>query len=247
MYTPTINVDQPVSAIVKTDYRTADVFKKHGINYCCGGNATLKEACDIKKLNLLQVSRELDDAVQTINLPGSIRFDEWPVEFLIDYIQHVHHSYIKKTATPLLTSLRNFAEGHKAKYPHMMDVLDAFEGLHDELTEHLEEEETRIFPYLKQICYTYNRKETYASLFVRTMSRSLHKVQETEHRRVEAYIKQLRDLTHNYTFTPSVCTNHQVIYHKLKEFDEVMVQHKHLENYILFPKVIQMEQELLQQ
>lgn len=240
-----VNTDQPVSQIVKMDYRTADVFKKHGINYCCGGNATLKEACEIKKINLSQVCRELDAATQTIHLPTAICFDEWPVDFLIDYILNVHHTYIKKTINPLLISLKNFAEGHKDKYPYMMSVWEAFENLYDELMENIEDEESRIFPYLKQICSTYTRKETYGSLFVRTMNRSLKTVQETKHRRVEAYIKQLRELTHHYTFTPSVCTNHQVIYCKIKELDSDLQQHNHLETHILLPKVIQMEQELL--
>jgi len=242
-----IDINTNVSEIVRNDYRTADVFKKYGINYCCGGNATLKDACELKKLSLLQISSELENAVQTVQLPAAIRFDEWPVDFLIDYILNVHHSYVKKTLSPLQSLVRNFAEKHRSKYPHMLDVADAFENLADVLTEHMQKEEASIFPYLKQIFSTYSRKETYGGLFVRTLSKPLNTVIDTEHKRIAAYLKELRQLTGHYSFTPSVCTNHQVIYHKLKEFDTDMVQHKHLENNILFPKVMQMEQELLQQ
>jgi len=242
-----IDVNSNVSDIVRKDYRTADVFKKYGINYCCGGNASLKEACELKKLNLSLVTREVENAVQTIHLPAAIRFDEWPVEFLIDYILNVHHSYVKKTLPPLQMQIQSFAEGHRSKYPYMLNVADAFDTLSDILTEHMQKEETSIFPYLKQICSTYTRKETYGGLFVRTMSKRLDHIIEVEHKRIVACLNELRDLTHRYTFTPSVCTNHQVIYHKLKEFDADLVQHKHLENNILFPKVMQMERELLQQ
>jgi regulator of cell morphogenesis and NO signaling len=241
----TFNIDRPVSEIVRSDYRTADVFKKHGINYCCGGNASLKDACDIKQIDLTQISGELNNAVQSIHLPAAIRFDEWPVAFLIDYILNVHHAYIKQTLGPLLALLKSFAEGHKGKYPYMMDVLDAFEGLHDELKENIKEQEETVFPYLRQICSTHTRRESYGNLFVRTLSKPLNKT--SGQRRLEVYLKTIRELTNHYTFTPSVCTNHQVIYHKLREFDTDLVQHKHLENNILFPKVVQMEQELLQQ
>ena len=240
-----IDLNTAVSQIVRSDYRTADVFKKHGINYCCGGNASLREACDLKKLSATQIAIELEDAVQSISLPASVRFDEWPLDFLIDYILHVHHTHVKKTTGPLQGMIRNFAEAHKAKYPHMLRVADAFENFADVLLEHMQKEEASIFPYVRQVLSMHSRKDSFASLFVRTLAKPLEQVAEMEHRRIAAYLKELRELTGHYSYTPSVCTNHQVIYHKLKEFDADMVQHKHLENNILFPKVILMERELL--
>ena len=60
-------------------------------------------------------------------------------------------------------------------------------------------------------------------------------------------LQEVRALTKNYTYPENACTNHAVIYQKLKELDQDMVQHKHLENNILFPKVVEMERVLLQQ
>jgi regulator of cell morphogenesis and NO signaling len=136
--------------------------------------------------------------------------------------------------------------GHLKKFPHLAAVQEAFLHLAQELEEHMEKEEDSIFPYVKQIINTYNRREVYGSLFVRTMSKPLAETVEKEHGRIANLLKHLRQLTNNYSFVSDACTNYQVLYNKLKEFDADLVQHKHLENNILFPKAIEMEKSLQQ-
>src|SRR5207302_7916219 len=80
-----------VSDIVRSDYRTADVFKKYGINYCCSGVISLEAACSIRNIDTPLVVAELEEATRSICLPNSLRFADWKVSFLADYIQHVHH------------------------------------------------------------------------------------------------------------------------------------------------------------
>ncbi len=246
MHIIAVNTNMTVSEIVQKHYRTADVFKKLGINYCCGGNGSLRDACALKGIDLDNVCTELEQAMQTVQLPGGVQFEEWPVDFLIDYVIHVHHSYLKKVLRPLSSSLKSFSQGHQNKYPYIMKVTDSFESLVDELEEHIQKEEAAIFPYLKQMHSAHSRKEPYGNLFVRTLSKPYHKTIELEHKRIAAYLKELRELTNDYHFTPSVCTNHQVLYHKLKELDADLVVHMRLENNVLFPKAMQMEKELLQ-
>ena len=86
-----------VKDIVIDDYRTADVFRKWGINYCCGGNLPLAEACSAKQINQKEVEQDLKQATRDITLPNAINFNEWPVQFLLDYIVYVHHSYLRTT------------------------------------------------------------------------------------------------------------------------------------------------------
>jgi regulator of cell morphogenesis and NO signaling len=92
---------------------------------------------------------------------------------------------------------------------------------------------------------TFKRREIYGSLFVRTLSKPLGLIIETEHKRIVNLLLQIRRYTQNYTFSKDVCPNHQVIFNKLKEFDADLVRHLDLEDHILFPKAIGMENELL--
>ena len=112
--------------------------------------------------------------------------------------------------------------------------------------EHTQKEEESIFPYVKQIANTYDRREVYGKLFVRTMRQPLMDVVKQEHNRISHLLQALREKTAHYTFAETACTNHQVLYHKLREFDADMVQHKHLENNILYPRALAMEKSLLQ-
>jgi len=236
---------QTVRDIVIDDYRTADVFKKWGINYCCGGNLPLDKACELKQINKSALEKDLEEATRSIQLSNNIAYQDWPVEFLTDYIIHVHHSYLKKAIHNLLPLMESFVNGHQKKYPYLVEVKNIFSDLCAVLETHTNNEEESIFPYVKQISNTYNRKEVYGSLFVRTMSKPISDVIQQEHDRIASLVQQLREKTNYYSFTAEACANHQVIYRKLKEFDADLVQHKHLENNFLFPKALEMEKSLL--
>ncbi|OLY91501.1 regulator of cell morphogenesis and NO signaling [Cnuella takakiae] len=235
-----------VSELVRRNYRAADVLRKWGINYCCSGNVSLAEACALKGIDEAAVQQDLNAAGRQICLPAGLQYQDWPVEFLIDYIVHVHHAYLKQVLPALHQQLNGFVKGHTKKYPYLQEVGDVFNDLKTELEEHNAKEEERIFPYLRQIASTYKRRETYGSLFVRTLGKPLDKMVAIDHNRIAALLDQLRSVTNQYHFAEGACTNHQVLYHKLKELDNDLVQHKHLENNILYPRVLQMEQELLQ-
>jgi regulator of cell morphogenesis and NO signaling len=237
--------NRTVSEIVRGDYRTADVFKKYGINYCCGGKVLLKDACIQKEVDLQNFVSDLEHATRNIQLSNSIDYDSWSTDFLIDYIINIHHSYLYKTLPALQGTLVSFTSSHKKKHPEFEEISAVFEKLSNLLIAHNRHEEEVIFPYIKQISNTFRRKESYGSLFVRTLKKPFSSM-ESDHSNIEVMLSQLRKLTNNYQFPESACTNHQVIFCKLREFDQDIVHHKHLENNILFPKAIQMEKELLQ-
>lgn len=235
-----------VSEMVRQDYRIADVFRRWGIDYCCGGNIPFTEVCREQKLDAGLIREDIEKATQTVNISNHLRFEDWSVEFLVDYITNVHHAYIKEEVPALYQFVKSFVEGHRSKYPYLEKVLEVLEELKDELLEHTQKEEESIFPYFKQISNTYARRESYGALFVRTLSKPFDQIENVEHRRISALLAALRKLANNYTSADDVCPNHKVVYHKLKEFDSDLLQHKYLENNILFPKVRVMEKELLQ-
>jgi len=242
---PFSDFNKTVSEIVRDDYRTSDVFKKYGINYCCSGQVTLLEACSSRELDYNKLLGELEEATRNIHVSNALQFNQWKLDFLIDYIINVHHSYQKMSLPAIETDLISFVDGHSKKYLELERILKLFQKLSLLILPHNRHEEEIIFPYIKQIENTHRRKETYGNLFVRTLRKPLSHI-ENEHEEITNVLEEIQTLTHNYTAPAHACTKHQVIYKKLREFHEDMMQHKHLENNILFPRAIELEKELLQ-
>lgn len=235
-----------VCEMVRSDYRLADVFKKWGINYCCGGNQTIAEACQRQGLDLTKLENELQTVQQGNSLLRALPFAEWPVDFLVDYITYVHHQYLKTTGPKLEHALAAFVKGHDAKYPHLREVHGLLKKLLTVATEQMQYEEETLFPYIRQVYNAVKRNESYGPLLIRTMRKSLAEETATLQPQLLHLLDELRSATHQYQFAPDACTNHQVLYHKLQEFDTDLVQHNHLENNILLPEVLRLETELLQ-
>jgi regulator of cell morphogenesis and NO signaling len=236
--------DSIISDIVRYDYRAADVFKNHNINFCCSGKISLDDACTSRAIETTSILNELKEATRDIHLPNNLRFDQWNTDFLVDYISNVHHAWLFGEMPSLQGKLLSFMDGHRKKYPELVKIHAVFSELCQTLDAHNKREEEVIFPYIKQVVAAYRRKEPYGSLFVRTLRKPLSSI-EQEHHTISDLLSELKALTNNYTFSDNACTNHQVLYHKLRAFHNDLVQHKHLENNILFPKAMEIEKELL--
>jgi regulator of cell morphogenesis and NO signaling len=235
-----------VSDIVSNDYRTADVFRKYGIDFCCGGRWPLQIICETKGIDIAVIKKELEQAIRTICLPNTLKFDEWNIDFLTEYVINVHHVYLRKALPEAKEQLLNFMEGHQKKFPYLADLLHVFVELSKEMFPHLQQEETIIFPYIRQIAHAYNSKESYAGLLVRTLRKPVENVMQHEDESVNKSLWQMRRLTNNYSLPEGACISHKVTFLKLLEIDNDLVQHMHLENDILFPRAIAMEKELLE-
>jgi regulator of cell morphogenesis and NO signaling len=242
------NIDEKslVTDIVANDYRTADVFHKYGIEYCCGGKWPLGSVCLGKGLDMQAIRKELDDAVRTVQVANTTDYEEWSVDFLTDYIINIHHHYLKNELPEIKDLLHYFVEDHEKKHPQLPDLEKYFLQLYKETFPHLQHEEEIIFPYIRQIAHAYHSRESYASLLIRTLRKPVKEIMAKEYERVSEIICKMRELTNNYTPPPVACISHKVVYYKLKEMDNDLVQHIHLENDILFPKAIAMETDLLQ-
>ena len=242
----TIHENTLVTDIVIRDYRTADVLRKHNIDFCCGGKWPLYVACESRGLDTKEIQRELEEATREIHVSPSLPFNEWPLDFLTDYIGYVHHAFLKEQLPAIKEQLGKFAEGHRKKYPFLDELEEKFKRLHLSLIPHLKQEEEIIFPYIKRLSRAYNNKEPYAGLLVRTLRKPVEDVMQHEHEIVGKILLRFRELTDNYTPPPNACVSHRVTWSKLRELDSDLVQHVHLENNILFPRALAMEKELIQ-
>lgn len=245
-YPTGITEDSCAADIVKQHYRTASVFKKHGIEYCCGGKWPLKMVCETKELDKEDLLVELKNATRNIAIPSTLPFEDWKIDFLTDYIINIHHQYLRQSLPAMAEQIKRFADEHRSKYPQLSEVETQFNYLHKTMIPHLQQEEEIIFPYIRQIAHAYESKETYARLLVRTLRKPVEDIMHQEHEVLEKVLRKFRSLTNNYTPPEASCTSHRLSYSLLRELDDDLVQHVYLENEILFPRAIAMEKELLE-
>jgi regulator of cell morphogenesis and NO signaling len=236
--------NETVADIVKNNYRTARVFKAHGINYCCVGNVSLRDACDAKNVSYDELVQQLNEAALNADPGPELQFHEWKTDFLVDYIINVHHSYLRQAIPELEKDWTDFLNRHPGKYGSFKHAQPIFSGLSTAMQEELEEQENIIFPYIKQLYSAYRRREPYGKLLVQTLRKPVNKKNENATNLSER-LDSIRNLLNNYRPAESTCTGYVILLKRLHDFDNHLVLHKHLENNILFPAVAQMEQELL--
>lgn len=239
-----IDVENSPSEIVKRYYRTAFVFKKHGLEFCCGGKWPLKMKYDVNAPEVNLLIDELKESAHIVQLPASLPFDEWKIDFLIEYIINIHHYYLRHTIPVIAEQLHQFVDEHKKKYPFLTDLETTFLLLEKKMVPHLNQEEEIIFPYIRQLAHAYESKESYAGLLVRTLKKPVEEMMDQEHHFTKMILMRFRELTNNYTVPAGGCTSHHLCFSLLRELDDDLVQHLHLENDILFPKAIRIEKEL---
>ena len=240
-----IDDEKFICDIVVDDYRTAVIFRKYGIDYCCSGKLPLKKACEIRGLDLSMIKKELSDATRITQIHNSIDFNNWNINFLVDYLINVHHAYLTNNFHNIITTVQSFVNAHSNKQPQLKYIIDALIELRDCVIPHLEKEESVIFPYIKQIAHAYVQSEPYAALLVRTLRKPVDEMMKTEHAKIVKHLHRLRELTNDYTTTEKVCISHKVALENLRELDNDLVQHVHLEANVLFPRAISMEKEML--
>ncbi|MBC7873166.1 MAG: DUF542 domain-containing protein [Ferruginibacter sp.] len=247
MFLRTLPIDGSlaVADIVKSDYRTADVFLKYDIEFCCGGKWPLEMVCASKNLDITVLIPELEKVSRTIEVSGNLRFDEWSTGFLADYIVNVHHQYLRNTLPVVVEYVKRFLDGHLKKFPGLENLQSLVNKLHDDFLSHMQQQEQVFFPYIRQIAHAHLHREPYGSLLVRTLRKPLQEVSQQEYDLLYIILSQMREITQQYAIPSNACVTHRVTFSKLKELDNDLVQHMHLENQILFPKAIQVEKELL--
>lgn len=223
-----------VGEFVAEDYRTAKVFEKYGIDFCCGGTAALSDICRVKGINPAAITREIE-AVKTEPLERSQNYAAWGLPFLADYIINTHHGYLNENTGQIAVYANKIAEVHGALHPEVIEIAGIFARIATDMAAHLREEEEVLFPAIKRIDAARKAGAPPEAGDLETLKASLVKLNQ-EHDAIGDAVHTIRDLSKGYAIPDDVCNTFVVTYRKLKEFEDDLHKHVHLENNILFPK-----------
>lgn len=234
--------DETLGQIAAKDLRKAQIFKKYGLDFCCGGKKTVKQACAEKGLDVTKVEQEL---LQADKLPTSrpIPYDDWGLDFLADYIVNTHHSYVRKNLPDIRSYAAKVMKVHGQRHPELVRIYQLVEEINAELTEHMNKEDKILFPYIKELYLAKQNSQPFHAAPFGTVQNPIS-VMEHEHEMVAKYLVEIRELTGNYTLPEDACASYSLLYRMLDEFEEDLHVHVHLENNILFPKALQIEKQI---
>lgn len=240
-----INTTETVGQIVARNYNTANVFEKYSIDFCCGGNKTLQTVCAEKQLKFDTLYGEIEEAAIKQVAPSQ-NANNWSLPFLTEFISQTHHRYIKESIPVLLKYTQKIASVHGKNHPELITIAHLFNQLSQDLLQHMEKEETILFPYISKLHEAYlNQTPVQPTPF--GQSNNPIQVMEQEHETAGEMLHQIRELSQNYTLPPDACNTYGVTYARLQEFETDLHRHVHLENNILFPKTKALEISVLEQ
>ena len=216
--------------IVADDFRTASIFTKAGLDFCCGGKKSLRQACEEKSLKPDSLEILLNE-LHNQPVDASKDFKSWELDFLADYIVHTHHKYVLKVLPELAFYTGKIAAVHGHNHPELLEVADLFGKVNTELLQHLQKEEAVLFPAIKEAL----RGD---STEVRNVIASEISRMNGEHEFAGGAIDFINELTGNYSLPEDACQTYLVTMKLLRQFEEDLHIHVHLENNILYPKAL---------
>lgn len=234
--------DETLGQLAAKDIRKAQIFKKYGLDFCCGGKKTVKEACQEKGLDVTKIEQELQYADK---LPSSrpLPYNDWSLDFLADYIVNTHHSYVEKTLPDIRAYSEKVKNVHGSRHPELIPIRQLVEAVYTELMSHMVKEERILFPYIKELAKAKDGKQPLQASHFGTVQNPIN-MMEMEHEAVGEDLAKIRELSNNFTLPDDACASYTLLYRMLDEFEQDLMLHVHLENNILFPKALEIEKKL---
>ncbi|MHB1660764.1 MAG: iron-sulfur cluster repair di-iron protein, partial [bacterium] len=205
-----------------------EIFKKYGVDFCCGGNKTLKEACEESGIDGTAIVGELNSVKEDGREKGKNygldeKVNNWNVDFLIDYIINIHHTFLRIHLPEATEYVEKIARVHGGHHPEIIKIRELFTKMTEALIFHLDKEETELFQHIKNKENAEIKKEINDA--------------EYDHEYVGHILKEMLFLSSGYSVPEDACASYRHAYELLKNISDDIMIHVHLENNILFKKI----------
>ncbi len=227
--------EKTVGEIVSDNIGTANVFKKYGLDFCCGGGEKLEAACRNKGANFDEIVTELE---LVLNDDKSTRnYQSMQLDDLVNHIFETHHKYIYENGPITIEFINKVARVHGKRHPETVEVAKLYNVLLAELQQHMMKEEQILFPHIKQMVNSSSSHDAFVNGPISVMI--------AEHDSAGDILKKMSELSSGYRTPADGCNTYRAAYANLKALEDDIHMHIHLENNILFPKALELEESLL--
>jgi regulator of cell morphogenesis and NO signaling len=232
-----------IGELVAQDYRAASVFKKYGIDFCCQGNRTIQDACEAKEIDASSVVTDLNE-VSRATSKDTIDYQSWPIDLMADYIEKKHHRYVEDKTQEIKPYLDKICRVHGEHHPELLEIKEEFNASASELAAHMKKEELILFPIIRKMTKAKLENTKVDAAHFGTVKNPIQMMMN-EHTVEGNRFRKIEELSNNYMPPLDACNTYRVSFALLKEFEQDLHLHIHLENNILFPKAIEIEKELI--
>ena len=232
-----ITAERTVRELALENPAATRVFEQLGIDYCCGGDRSLEEACSVAGVPIEGVAKALETA------PAEHPAKDWqtePLAGLTGHIKNTHHMYTKGEIQRLGPLFEKVCSVHGANHPELRQMQETFSDLAQELTMHMLKEEAVLFPYIERMEESFLANEPILPPPFGTIENPVAMMMH-EHESAGEALRNLREASNGYRAPADACLSYQTLYKALAAFEADLHEHIHLENNILFPRAIEME------
>ncbi|GEM70195.1 iron-sulfur cluster repair di-iron protein [Sphingobacterium mizutaii NBRC 14946 = DSM 11724] len=233
-------INEKIGNVVAKNFKTAAVFTKYGMDFCCGGQVAIGTVADKKGINKESL---LDDLNNVLNESAGeqIDFNSWPSDLLVSYIVKTHHRYVREKTPVLMAYINKVARVHGERHPELYEINKLFEESALDLGHHMEKEEKILFPYIEKLEETKSNPAAYVQPGFGSVQNPISMMIH-EHETEGGRFAKIAELSDNYTAPEDACNTYRVAFDMLRDFEQDLHKHIHLENNILFPKSIRLEE-----
>ena len=232
--------DMTVGSIVAENFNRAQTLEQMGIDYCCHGSDTLQTACEKRGLNADDVLAKLDGKEAVAG--GAPDFANWPLDLLLDYVLKKHHRNFHLHHEALMQLVSKVASVHGARHPELLDVRDAVAASFEELDSHFAKEENILFPQLYEMYHAQEEGRPAAPCHCGTIANPIRQMM-LEHDATGEMWEHITELTHDFETPADGCTSYHLMNQQLRQFFLDLKEHISLENNLIFPGFLRMEQQ----
>src|ERR1051326_6563614 len=216
------------------------IFEKLGIDYCCGGGKSLATACIAAGVSVDEVLHSLNADVESVSTSAVSDWHALSQAELITHIVDKHHAFTREELVRLQTLLAKVSGVHGENHPELFQIQDQFGKLRGELDPHMLKEESVLFPYIVRMEEAAVSKQTLSPPPFRTVQNPV-RVMMAEHDAAGYILGKMREASSGYAVPPDGCISYKTLYSALTALEADLHQHIHLENNILFPRAVELE------
>jgi regulator of cell morphogenesis and NO signaling len=227
-----------VREVVLETPAAAVIFEKLHIDYCCGGNRPLDEACRAAGVDVEKVLNALESPEVFSNVDR-----DWlvaPLAELVDHIVEFHHGRTREMTARIPQLLHKISTKHGSAHPELIGIEKNFAAIAAELATHMMKEEMMLFPYIVRMEEAVVAGDAVIPPPFGTV-RNPVRMMMAEHDGAGELLREIREASGGFAVPPDGCATFVAAYAALEEFEADLHQHIHLENNILFPRAMAME------
>jgi len=237
-----INSNTTVREVAIEVPQSTRLFEKLKIDYCCGGNRSLTEACNSAGVEVSEVLGMLETTIQQVESTNIMtEFQKFSVNGLIEHIVAVHHVFTKDELARLDLLVKKVIAAHGENHPELRTVGELFDRLNADLMPHMFKEERVLFPYISALAQA-DAANTPAPFAPFGTVKNPVRMMMMEHDVAGEILREMRKLTSDYTTPSDGCISYRTLYAALEALEKDLHQHIHLENNILFPRAVELEE-----